>query len=518
MTQTVVPETGIGQTSNLQPADLAFRALLASSVVAAICISPNGSVLSANAFLLRLLRLESLQKLRELDFKAEVLAHSTDWQHWERARATSRIAEQDLTVRAADGREVLLNGDIWSVSTEDGKGDFLLGVFTDVTKSRQIDATLQATARSEATVSLMGGIVHDFNNLLTVLVGNLYLVAEGVRDNPTLFEQTKRARDVAKRGADLIRQLLAFAREDRVGTKTLDTRKLIANLEPLLEHALGSRVSLELTLDPDTAYTDASAAQLESVIVNLAVNARDAIETKGSINITTGNLRIEDGSAEDRGLPSGRYVRISVADDGCGIPELLQERVFEPFYSTKGGQRGTGLGLSMVRQFADQCGGDVHLSSRPGIGTTITVLLPVSRGTPDDSSVMTMPLKTLPTGDEQILLLAGDPELSSTVEESLAILGYAARTTSSFDEFSALLSAELYSLVIIDSSAGTESELNSWFTEIRSHHASIGMLLINAGESETQCGPANVDSLKKPFSLEDLAVTVRQLLDRYDDV
>ena len=124
MTQTVLPETGTGQTRDLQPADLAFRALLASSVVAAICVSPSGNVLSANAFLLRLLRLESLQKLRELDFKSQVLVNAADWQHWERARATSRIAEQELALRATDGRKLLLEGDIWSVATEDGKGDF----------------------------------------------------------------------------------------------------------------------------------------------------------------------------------------------------------------------------------------------------------------------------------------------------------------------------------------------------------------------------------------------------------
>ena len=173
MTQTVLPEPGTGQTRESQPADLAFRALLASSVVATLCVSPSGEVVSANPLLLRMLRIESVQRLRELDFKTEILAKSTDWQHWERAIATSRIAEQDLTLRAADGREILLNGDIWSAPTEDGSEGFLLGVFTDVTRSRQMDATLQATARSEATVSLMGGVVHDFNNLLTVLVGNL---------------------------------------------------------------------------------------------------------------------------------------------------------------------------------------------------------------------------------------------------------------------------------------------------------------------------------------------------------
>lgn len=517
MTQTALPEAGTGQTRDSQPADLAFRALLTSSVVAAVGVSPSGNVLSANAFLLRLLRLESLQELRALDFKTEVLADTADWQHWERAKATSRVAEQELTVRAADGREVLLKGDIWSVSTPEGQGDYLLGVFTDITKSRQIDATLQATARSQAMASVMGGIVHDFNNLLTVLVGNLYLVAEGVRDDPTLFKQTKRARDVAKRGADLVSQLLAFSRKDRIGTATLDTRRLISNLTPILEHTLGSRISVQLVLDPDVAYIDASAAQLESVIVNLVLNARDAIEQDGSITITARNVLIEDGGTHERHLPPGRYVSLSVADDGCGIPELLHERVFESYFSTKDEQHGTGLGLSMVRQFAEQRGGDVQLSSRPGVGTTVTLLLPASDGTPEDSSIMTMPLKTLPSGNERILLLAGDPALSCTVEESLAILGYTTRVSSSFEAFSALLATEAFSLLIIDSSAGSEAELDSWLTEIRSRHASTGILVIDAGGLASLSRWAGADSLNKPFSLNDLAVSVRQLLDGRDD-
>ncbi len=364
----------------------------------------------------------------------------------------------------------------------------------------------------------MGGIVHDFNNLLTVLVGNLYLVAEGVRDNPALFDQTKRARDVAKRGADLIRQLLAFSRKDQLSTKTLDTKKVISNLESLLEHTLGSHISLELDLEPDTAFIDASAAQLESVVVNLVVNAKDAIEGDGSITVATRNLCIDERRTELRGVAPGRYVSISVADDGCGIPELLQQRVFEPYFSTKDGQRGTGLGLSMVRQFAEQCGGDVHLSSRPGVGTKITLRLPVSRGSPADSSVMTMPLRTLPSGNERVLILAGDAELSNTVEQSLRMLGYATHLHTSHDDLARLLSAETFSLLIVDSSAGTDAERDSWFTAIRNRHPSIAVLLIDSGAGEPPHGLANTDLLKKPFALKDLAEMVRRLLDRCSDV
>jgi signal transduction histidine kinase len=477
-------------------------------------VSPRGELLKANATLLKLLGFDSLTACLQRDFKSEILADPEDWDPWERALAAGRTMNQRLTLRGTTNRRIPLGGDIWAIPSPSGGIDHLLGVFTDATAARQLDAALQHAARAEAISSLTSGIIHDFNNMLTVLVGNLYLVAEGVRDNPTLFEQTKRARDVARRGSDLTRQLLSFAREDPVDSGAINTRQRISNLKPILDHALGSRISLTLAIDSETAHVDANAAQFESVIVNLVINARDAIEANGTIAVKAWNCFLDRERSQTLGIKPGDYVSISVTDDGAGIPEAIQARIFDPFFTTKGKNRGTGLGLSMVRWFVEQLGGALQLSSHHGSGTTITLLLPASCRAAEDSAAMTMPLKMLPTGNESVLILIEDRALSRTVEESLVILGYAAQVNNESVTLSAVTSMSPSDLIIIDFPTNPETVVDDFPKDIRRANPNTPILLISGTELATPKEPNEVRILKKPFSLKELATAVRDLLDR----
>ena len=228
-----------------------------------------------------------------------------------------------------------LHGDIRQVKGP--SGPVVCGVFTELGNEQQLRKAVQQSARMEALGSLTAGIAHDFNNLLTVLVGNLYLLAEELRDNPQTFEKLKAARDAGKRGADLIRQLLAFARREQIEADVVDPSKIITDLQPLLRRALGSRITLDTQLDAGAGPIRASVAQLESVVVNLAINARDAISGKGMVSIRVRKLAVPDAEAARRRLANGgHYVAISVADTGGGIAPDVLNRVFEPFFSTKG--------------------------------------------------------------------------------------------------------------------------------------------------------------------------------------
>jgi signal transduction histidine kinase len=272
------------------------------------------------------------------------------------------------------------------------------GLFVESADEQQLRRAVQHSARMEALGSLTAGIAHDFNNLLTVLVGNLYLAAEELRGKSPTFEKVKTARDAGKRGSDLIRHLLAFARREELPAETVDPKKVVADLIPLLNRSLGSRIQLETGLDSSSGVR-ASAAQLESVIVNLAINARDAMAGKGKVALRTRDVTLSAADAAGKGLPkAGAYVAISVADDGPGIPEEIRERVFEPFFSTKTEGAGTGLGLCMVRWFAEQSGGAVELESIHGRGTTVSVWLPRIGDGVVDGHDGTMPLSTLPSG------------------------------------------------------------------------------------------------------------------------
>jgi hypothetical protein len=365
----------------------------------------------------------------------------------------------------------------------------------------------------EALGSLTAGVAHDFNNLLTVLVGNLYLIGEELRERPQVFEKLKAARDAGKRGTELIKQLMTFARREELTVGTIDPTKVIAELLPLLRRALGARITLETTLQEHVGAVRASVAQLESVVVNLAVNARDAIEGKGRITIAVHGVEIAGHEAPLRGLArGGRYVAVSVSDTGAGIaPEALQ-RVFEPFFSTKRERGGTGLGLSMVRWFAESTGGAAAIESVVGQGTTVTLLLP--RQQPEqsaDANEGTMPLSTLPSGTERVVVLALDEALRATIHQTLEVLGYRVRVAAGAEDMLAAVAAEPTELLVVDGIGRADADL---LIRARAGRPKLRIIATADPNRAAERMPGiGIASLTKPFTLADLAKTVRRTLD-----
>jgi signal transduction histidine kinase len=488
------------------PADFELEILETSVVVAALFVAPDGKIVASNG---RIRGLLGVADARDLIGQALVdfLADPVDWSLWQQAQTVRQPVT--LRLRARGGAQVLLRGDVREVRR--GAQRVLCGVFVEANDDEKLRAAVQQSARMEALGSLTAGIAHDFNNLLTVLVGNLYLVAEDLRAQPKTFEKLKAARDAAKRGADLIKQLLTFARREELTVDSIEPCNVVAELVPLLRRALGSRITLETELETAGIAIRASQAQLESVIVNLAVNARDAIEAKGKVQIKVRRVHIAAGEAARRGLPkSGQYVTLSVADDGCGIPPEVLARVFDPFFSTKGERGGTGLGLSMVRWFAEQSRGAVELASAVGKGTTVTLLLPLSQEPPAEAHEMTMPLSTLPTGSERVVVLAADEAVRSTIRQILEVLGYSVAFTATAEEALASLRAERADLLLIDAGARDEAELLG-----RARGVRPGLKVIVTADSSgvDRVRAVGATALPKPFSLADLAGCVRRTLD-----
>lgn len=477
-----------------------------STTVAAVLVSPDGEILGSNARLRALLGVRTASELEGRSL-GELLVDAGDWTAWQRALSGARPLQTRF--RARGGEAVALRGDV--VAIHAGGLRVLCGTFVEVANDEKLRAAVQQSARMEALGSLTAGIAHDFNNLLTVLVGNLYLVAEDLRPQPKLFEKLKAARDAGKRGADLIKQLLTFARREQLATGIIDPCKVINELVPLLRRALGSRIALETDLDSAPVPIKASQAQLESVIVNLSINARDAIEGKGNVRIKVRRAQLDADQAARGRLPgAGPYVAIEVSDDGGGIPQETIARVFDPFFSTKAERGGTGLGLSMVRWFAEQTGGVAELESTVGKGTTVTLLLPLSQDQAAESHDMTMPLSTLPTGSERVLVLAADEALRATIRQILEVLGYTVSFAPDVDGVLATLRAEAVQLLIVDA-AIREPEL---FARARAARADVEFLL--TADSHNQIERSSTPGaavLLKPFSLADLAGSVRRALD-----
>ena len=488
------------------PNELEFSLLEKSSVVAAIAASVDGLIVGTNEKMRNVLGQETGDAVHGRNVADFLDSH--EWQRWlDLWRAGGGFITTRIGCRGQP--PVGLQGDIRRV--DGSRGSLIYGLFTELGNEQQLRKAVQHSARMEALGSLTAGIAHDFNNLLTVLVGNLYLVAEELRGEPQTFAKLKTARDAGKRGADLIRQLLAFARREQLETDIVDAGKVVADLQPLLRRALGSRIALETELEPSASPIRASVAQLESVVVNLAINARDAVAGKGRVAIRVREVEIAETEAASRRLGrGGPFVAISVADTGAGIAPDVRERVFEPFFSTKGEQGGTGLGLCMVRWFAEQAGGAVELESELNEGTTITLFLPKAAGSVTDGNDGTMPLSILPTGTEKVLVLATEESLRTTIRQILQVLGYTVEFASGTQRLHEELTAGEFRVLIVDEAAADEDLL----TGLARDRRQVGVIVAVSGrDAQKKVSSAGATALAKPFSIADLAGTVRRVVD-----
>jgi PAS domain S-box-containing protein len=264
---------------------------------------------------------------------------------------------------------------------------YFAGIITNLSDRKRVEEALLDSERKlaqaqrlEAIGQLTGGIAHDFNNLLTVITGNLELIEMRIQDDK-LRKMLRDSQDAADLGAKLTSRLLAFARRSHLEPEVLEINNLVLNVTSMLRRTLGEQISLSTVLAPDLWPVKTDPTQAESSLVNLAINARDAMPKGGKLIVETRNAQMEEiRSGSNIELPHGDYVRISVSDTGMGMPAEVRDRAFEPFFTTKTRGHGTGLGLSMVYGFAKQSGGHVTIYSEAGHGTTINIYLPRADG------------------------------------------------------------------------------------------------------------------------------------------
>jgi signal transduction histidine kinase len=244
----------------------------------------------------------------------------------------------------------------------------------EIAERQAAEAALHQAQKLEAIGQLTGGIAHDFNNLLTIVIGNLTLAMERIGENSTAAPLLQSALQAAERGVALIQRLLTFARKQRLDARSVDLHDLVINIEELLRRTLGAQIRLVTDAEIEVAPARVDANQLELAILNLTINARDAMPAGGTLRIELENRRTDRSSPP--GLSPGEYVVVSISDSGTGMDEATLARAFDPFFTTKETGSGSGLGLPMVQGFAAQSGGAVQIRSRPGEGTTVELWLP----------------------------------------------------------------------------------------------------------------------------------------------
>jgi len=319
----------------------------------------------------------------------------------------------------------------------------------DITELKQREDQLRQAQKMEAVGQLTGGVAHDFNNLLTAIIGNLEMACLHLDDDNEVRPLIEIASRAAERGATLTQHLLAFARRQPLTPERVDVGELLANMSALLERTLGSDIEIALDVADGLWPVRADASQLQNAILNLAINARDAMPDGGRLTISAGNRQVTAGSSradgnDDSGPPGGDYVAVSVADTGTGMTEETLKRAFEPFFTTKEVGRGSGLGLSMVFGFAKQSGGHASAESRPGDGTTIRLLLPRAEaaddtGEPRDEKDEVAANALAQPGSTTLLLVEDDADVRMIAVAALTRAGYAVLAAGDGEQALALL-------------------------------------------------------------------------------
>jgi PAS domain S-box-containing protein len=388
-------------------------------------------------------------------------------------------------------------------------------MLTDVTEQRNTEARLRQSQRLEAVGQMTGGIAHDFNNLLTVIIGNAELMEE--TEDQFIRELAEMSRKAAERGAELTSRLLAFSRQQPLDPKATDINLLISRMDGLIRRAIGGQFEIKTLLGNDLWPVFVDPSQLENALLNLAINARDAMPNGGSLTIETVNIRLDEADVADQaGLSPGDYLLVTVSDTGIGMDTDTLAHAFEPFFTTKEAGKGSGLGLSMVYGFVKQSRGHVRIYSEPGQGTTVRIYLPRAA---DDAALARQQARdgSLPRGGEKILLVEDDAMVRDMVVVQLGNLGYRVVSAAGGSEALQLLKQEGgFDLLFTDVVMPGGLNGRQLADEARKLYPGL-RVIFTSGYAENAaihegCLDPGVHLLNKPYRRSDLALTIRAAL------
>ena len=390
-------------------------------------------------------------------------------------------------------------------------------VCRDLSEQRKLEEQLRKKQRMESIGTLAGGIAHDFNNLLTVIIGYGQTLLGKVENEPALRSNVEHIVQSASRAASLTRQLLAFSRKQVLQPRVLDLNAVVHDLEKMLRPLVGDDIVMVTQCAPNLSAVKADLTQLEQVIVNLVVNARDAMPKGGRLILSTANVDHAQGSGIDRDVPAGSYVVLSVSDTGVGMSSDVLSRIFEPFYTTKDVGKGTGLGLSTVYGIVEQSGGFVSVDSKPGKGTEFKIFMPRSEAQPEAQSSDRTPAWRR-KGTETVLLVEDDTAVRELAHDILCSCGYRVLAVADPRRLSSVLEQNpdpihiLVTDVLMPGFNGREVA-----SEVQRKHPETKTLYMSGYAYQTMLGRGVLEAgslfIQKPFTPSQLSEKVREVLD-----
>ena len=428
------------------------------------------------------------------------------------------VTRTEHHVLTRDGRRRLVEWHVRPVLRDDGRLDFLFGVGIDITERRTLEEQLRHTQKMEAVGTLAGGLAHEFNNLMTVIMGYSDLLTSGLKPNDPLLKKAEEVRKAGKQTATLTRQLLAFSSRQFLQMEVLNLNDVVDELGLMLRRLIGEDIELATELDPSLGSVKADKGQIEQILMNIVVNARDAMSDGGRITIETRCVALDEREArQHEQATAGPWVVLSVVDHGKGMDRQTQAQIFDPFFTTKSPGKRTGLGLSTVYGIVKQTGGFIRVESEPDAGTTFRVYLPQVEGPPP------APREEAegepPRGRSETILLVEDEDTVRTVmRESLQRSGYqvlearnAGEALLICEQHTGLIHLMLTDLVMPRMSGSELAErLEPWHPEMKVLYVSgyTNHSIVHDGLTNP-----NKAFLEKPFTPTELARKVRQVLD-----
>jgi len=504
--------------AELRASEATYRSLVEDSPFGIFRSTPDGQLLAVNPALVSILGYDSEEELLHKNMAADVYVDPA-----QRARLLDEVLMLDSLTgeslwRRKDAKTITVRHTARVVRDAEGRVEYFNVLVEDITEHKLLEAQLRQAQKMEAVGRLAGGIAHDFNNLLTAILGSADLLLDTLSPDAPEREDLDEIRKAAKRAADLTRQLLAFSRQQVLAPQVLDVNALLTNLEKLLRRLIGEHIELRTALAPNVGAVQADPGQLEQVIVNLAVNARDAMPQGGQLTIETANAELDEAyAAEHFPARPGSYVLLAVTDTGTGMDAQTKSHIFEPFFTTKEKGKGTGLGLATVYGIVKQSDGYIWVYSEPGHGTSFKIYLPRVAEAPGPARPG-FELSASVRGSETVFVVEDDEMVRALIRRMLETRGYTVLLAPHGDEALQLLERHpgrvdlLMTDVVMPGMSGRDLA-----DRVAERRPGIKVLYLSGYTDDAIVRHGVLEPgiafLQKPFSADALARKVREVLD-----
>jgi two-component system cell cycle sensor histidine kinase/response regulator CckA len=500
----------------LREAEEKYRKLFDNVPIGLYRTTPSGEILDANLALVQMLGYPDRESLLAMNTET-IYVTPDDRQLWQKKVESEGVVNRGtVRLRRHDGTIIWMEENSRAFRDADGRIVHYEGSLEDISDRKRAEEELYEAQKMEAVGRLAGGVAHDFNNLLGVILTSLELMDKEIGDPVRLESHCKRIRSAAEKAASLTQQLLAFGRRQVLQPRVLNLNEVVRGMRDLLESMIGESIAFEARLDAEIARVKADPYKLEQAIVNLVVNARDAMSSGGRLTIESGNVELSGADCSRLGAPPGDYVTLTVNDTGTGMDEQTKARIFEPFFTTKKGL-GTGLGLSTVYGIIRQSDGHIWVESKVGEGTRVTLYLPrfIEEVAPVATEVR---MVRAPSGSETVLLVEDEEDLRQILATGLRMSGYnvleasrgpiaiekAAQHTGPIDMLvTDLVMPEMSGTVLAEQLSHSRPGIRVLFISGYTDNA-----LLRRGALAR-----SVAFLQKPFTLTTLSLKVREVLD-----